>query len=152
MAEEGYPEIEDLEEDELETNVERQREAQENVYDDTLPSAGSKDDLFTLFWKVFRAGDSSKVGNLEKNELGELDLTVRDCQKIALLGETLGHPGFARFFWDQAQVTLRTSSSKKGWFTELFVSQKKFATKSRDTPNVQNLLNQPQKKKSFWRR
>ena len=47
-----------------------------------------KDDLFSLFWKMVNKADSSKIANLSKQELGMLNLPVRDCQKIALLALT----------------------------------------------------------------
>jgi hypothetical protein len=61
-----------------------------------------------------RTKQSSKVGNLDpKTELGMLDISVRDGQRIGLIADTLGHPGFGRFFDRQSEIILATSASKK---------------------------------------
>ena len=103
--------------------MEDQQEQQADAYDDLTPQYSDKDDLYSLFWKVVKTGQSSKVGNLDMKELGILNISVRDCQKIALLARTLNHPGFAYFFDRQAEIILATSASKEGWLPNLFVSQ-----------------------------
>jgi hypothetical protein len=95
-----------------------------------VPSRRKQDSLYTLFQKVWKAPDSSKVANLSLPELGKPMMTVRDAQYLALLAMTFKHPRFAMFFKHTSEIALATSASKKGWFTELFVSQKKFTTRS----------------------
>jgi len=113
----------------MEEGGESQQELQS--YDDLTPQYSQKDDLYSLFWKVVNTRNSSKVGNLDMKELGLLNMTVRDCQRIALLAYTLGHPGFARFFEGMSEIILSTSASKAGWLPELFVSQKRLSTKTK---------------------
>jgi hypothetical protein len=72
-------------EQQVEESVEVQREANEEYDEDNSPSPTNIEDLYSLFWKVINIKDSSKVGNLDKQELGNLDMNVRDCQAIALL-------------------------------------------------------------------
>ena len=74
-----------------------------------VPDLKTKDDLFTLFKRVWKAPDSSKVGNLSNQELGMLPMSVRDNQNMALLGKTLNLKGFAKFFNSRAEITLSTS-------------------------------------------
>lgn len=95
-----------------------------------VPSRRKQDSLYTLFQKVWKTPDSSKVANLSFSELGKPVITVRDAKYLALLAASFKHPRFAMFFQNTAEITLATSASKKGWFTELFVSQKKFTTRS----------------------
>ena len=95
-----------------------------------VPQRRKQDSLYTLFQKVWKTPDSSKVANLSFVELGKPVITVRDAKYLALLAITFKHPRFAMFFQNAAEITLATSASKKGWFTELFVSQKKFTTRS----------------------
>ena len=95
-----------------------------------VPERRKQDSLYTLFQKVWKTPDSSKVANLSLVELGRPVITVRDAKYLALLAATFKHPRFAMFFQNTAEITLATSASKKGWFTELFVSQKKFTTRS----------------------
>ncbi len=131
MEEENYEEYEDDEDDE------------DREYAN-IPDPKKKDDLFTLFRRVWKAPDSSKVANLSNQELGMLPMSVRDNQYLALLGDTFGHKDLASFFNSRAEIILSTSTSKKGWFTELFVSQKKFTSKSSS-----QTMNLPEKK-SKW--
>lgn len=139
--------VEENPDDFVEDQMVEDAETQQEVYDDMGPAPKPKDDLYSLFWKVVKAKDSSKVGNVTKTELGLLDLTVRDCQRIALIGDALGHPDFGDFFADQGEITLATSASKEGWLAELFVSQKKFSAKRRDRPTEP--VTTPSKKKKF---
>jgi hypothetical protein len=145
IYQEGIEQIEDQQEDEEEDATERQQE----IYEDVTPTYKAKDDLYSLFWKVIRMFDSSKTANLEKAELGMLDISVRDCQKIALLANSLGHPGFAKFFKAQGEIILATSSSRKGWLAELFVSQKRLKSREVKTPT---LPEQPPRRKGIFRR
>lgn len=94
------------------------------------PSMRKPESLFSLFRRVWRTTDSTKVANLDpKTELGDLGISVRDTKKIAYVSKILGHPGVNRYFTQLGEITLSTSMSKKGWFVELFVTSKKFAHK-----------------------
>lgn len=113
-------------------------------YDYPVPKPGES--LYTLFQNVLKLQDNSKVAWLTTGELGELNISVRDCQRIALISKTLHHPTFADFFRESGEIILRTSASRKGWFTELFVSQKKLAaTKS----TQQQLVSGPPKQRKW---
>ena len=108
-------------------------------YSEPKPIGG----VYALFQEVLSQTDSKKVANLGPTELGNLDLSVRGALNIAMLGETFHHPTFSKFFANQAEIINATSMSKKGWFTELFVTSKKFA--QRDTSSSVNLPQKPQK-------
>lgn len=124
-----YLENEDIAEQQ--DRLEEQGEDAESAEWADIPQKRKQDSLYTLFNKVWKSPDSSKVANLHPSELGKQPLmTVRDAQYLALLGSTLKHPRFAKFFRAAGEITLSTSASKKGWFTELFVSQKKFTTRA----------------------
>ncbi len=145
-----YPEetYEQDTEDSLEESVELSNEAQEDYAEDNSPTYAKADDLYSLFWKTINIQDSSKVGNLDVKELGMLDIAVRDCQNIANTAKILGEHKFSEWITEQAQIILRTSASKKGWLTELFVTAKKFASKEKRLGITQGP--QQQKPKSFW--
>lgn len=139
-----YPDDNYSEEEEWQDNfVDEQREQWEEA-GGNYPQAKRPDSLFSLFKNVWSTKDSSKVANLDKTELGDLGMSVRDCQRIALLSELLHHKKFAKYFAEQGEITLATSMSKKGWFVELFVTSKKFAHKG-------TLGNLVQNKKPKWR-
>lgn len=116
---------------EQQERMEDQSEEVESAEWADIPQKRKQDSLYTLFNRVWKSPDSSKVANLNVTELGKHPLmTVRDSQYLSLLGTTLKHPRFAQFFKASGEITLATSASKKGWFTELFVSQKKFTTRA----------------------
>jgi len=118
-----------LEQQELNEDIQTSQDDQlQEEYAETgsVPYNRKPDSLFSLFQKVWKSPDSSKVANLDKFELGKPDISVRDAQYLALLGATLKHRKFSSFFKMKGEITLSTSASKKGWFTELFVSQKKY--------------------------
>lgn len=94
------------------------------------PIQKESESVYSLFKKVLELERSSKVGNLDSTELGMLNMSVRDCQNIALMAYSLGHPVFGEFFKDKAEIILKTSASKRGWFVNLFVSQKKFTARA----------------------
>ena len=109
--------------------LDEQREMWEEQTGGNYPAARQSESLFGLFKSVWRTKDSSKVGNLDKNELGDLGISVRHAQEIANFSRFLGHTAVAGHFGNLAEITLSTSMSKKGWFVELFVTSKKFAHK-----------------------
>jgi len=115
-----------------------------------VPARRKQDSLYTLFQKVWKTPNSSKVANLSFTELGRPVITVRDAQYLALLAVTFKHPRFAMFFKNAAEITLSTSASKKGWFTELFVSQKKFTTKSTGFSGMGGAASSDKKKWSIF--
>jgi hypothetical protein len=140
---------EDVEE-QVETNVELSNEAQEDYAEDNSPSYEKPESLYGLFKETLVMEDSSKLGNLDSKELGMLDISVRDCQYIAETARELGEKDFAKWMDKQAQITLKTSASKRGWLTELFVTAKRFASKEKrlGIPGAEGV--QPQQNKSFW--
>jgi len=127
-AEHAFIEQEDY--NEQTDQMEEQGSTAEDIEWAEVPARRKQDSLYTLFQKVWKTPDSSKVANLNFKELGSPVITVRDAQYLALLAMTFKHPKFAMFFKNTSEITLATSASKKGWFTELFVSQKKFTTRS----------------------
>lgn len=146
-----YPDNDDYysQEDTFEDSVEATNEAQEEYAEDNSPTYSKLEDLYSLFWKTIRHKDSSKLGNLNEKELGMLDMSVRDCKHIAYTARLLGEEEFSTWMNSQAEIILRTSASKKGWLTELFVTAKRYASKERRLGINQE--NPPaQKPKNFW--
>jgi len=86
--------------------------------------------IYGLFDTVLNKPRSTKVSNVNKEELGSLGISVRDCKRIALLGTSFGHNKFANFFLSQAGIITDTAMSKDGWFTELFVTSKRYASRA----------------------
>lgn len=128
VTEEEFLDQEDY--NEQQDAMEEQQEQTEQVEWADVPQKRKQDSLYTLFQKVWKAPDSSKVANLNVPELGRPMMSVRDAQYLELLGKTFHHDKFGKFFKNGSEIILATSASKKGWFTELFVSQRKFTTRS----------------------
>jgi hypothetical protein len=138
--------VDDLAEQNVETNM----EAQEDYSEDMSPNFSEKEDLYSLFWKTINIKDSSKVGNLDSKEIGMLDISVRDCQQIAQTAVILDEKDFAKWMTEQGQIILRTSSSKRGYLLELFVTAKRFVSKEKRLGVPGDSGQQPQQSKTFW--
>jgi len=91
------------------------------------PSLGG---IYALFDKIQNKPNSTKVSNLDKEELGHLGISVRDCHRIALFGKSFGHTKFGNFFMSQAGIISDSSMSKYGWLTELIVTSKKYTSRT----------------------
>jgi len=128
-AVEGYLDEEDMAENQ--DRMDEQHDDIENIEWADVPQQKKNEGLYQLFNKVLKSKDNSKVANLDKYELGpQVFMNVRNAQFLALLGSTVRHERFAQFFYSLGEITLKTSASKKGWFTELFISQKKQTTRA----------------------
>ena len=103
--------------------------------------------IYQLFDTVLNKPRSTKVSNLNKEELGDLGISVRESMRIALLGKKFGHSKFGNFFLNQAGIVSDSAMSKDGWFTELFVTSKSYASRS-SASNVKTL---PQQSKGKWK-
>lgn len=142
---EGYTDQEEHQDNFLD----EQREMWEEQTGGNYPAARKPESLFSLFKKVWRTPDSSKVANLEKTEIGDLGISVRDAQNISSFSKFLGHKGVSDYFRNVGEITLATSMSRKGWFVELFVTSKKFAHKG-SLGNLEGQTSQQQAKQK-WR-
>jgi hypothetical protein len=133
-------------EEEIQDNyLDEQRELWEEQTGGNYPSARQPGDLFGLFTRVWRTKDSTKVANLDKGEIGDLGISVRHAQEISNFSKFLRHSAVSKHFANLAEITLSTSMARKGWFTELFVTSKKFAHKG----TLGQPINPQQKQK--WR-
>lgn len=129
-------------------SMDTQQEYQDSMIDSldaNYPTQKEQQSLYSLFKWVIQRKDSSKIGNLLKQELGDVKISVRSCQELALLGKEFDNPAYASWFGGIGEITLATSLSREGFLDELFVSQKKFATKARKSSSPLT----PQKWKLF---
>lgn len=125
--------------DELQEQQDTQQElmeTQQEQLEASYPVSKQESNLYNLFWKVYKVKDSTKVANLGKAEIGSLNISVRDSQKIGMLGNIFHHQKFGNFFFALGEITNSTSMAKDGWFTELFVSQKKQTVRAKKSSLV----------------
>jgi hypothetical protein len=106
--------------------------------------------IYGLFKDTLNRKDSLKVSNLQNNELGNWNLTVRDCKRIALISKTFHHPGVAQFFEKQSLIITDSAMSRNGWFTELFVTSKRYAARE-SSSSVKSSPSPSSSKKSKWK-
>ena len=142
----GY-EDEDFQEEygeELEDDIDGPNSEDLVGYSEPAPIGG----IYGLFDNVLNRHSSIKVSNVDpKTELGETGITVREAMKIGVLAETFKHPIFAQFFYQLAGITTDSAMSKNGWFTELFVTSKKYSQKASQA-SINNL---PQNNNKKWK-
>lgn len=84
-----------------------------------------KDSVFRFFKHVLSMKDSSKVANFNPHtELGMLELPVRNYLSIGNYCEQVEDlPDVAKWFYSEAEVIAATSMGKKGFLSQLFVTQ-----------------------------
>ena len=133
-------EIIDEIQDGLDTGTDIQ-DSQLDAYEgSTTPESQEKQSIYTWFWKVVKLQDPFKivkVGNLSNTEVGETDVSVRDCMNLAHLGTVFKHNTFADYFNARAKITSATSMAKKGWFMDLSISQKKVRERTKASSSGQ---------------
>jgi hypothetical protein len=86
--------------------------------------------VWVLINKGLQLPNTTRIGNVDKHELGDLGMNIREAQRVALIGDTFGHPIFSKFFFEHSNITTGTSMAKKGWFMELGISSKRFSERS----------------------
>ena len=126
---------ESMEDDEDYLDSEREEDFEDTEEsDENFDFGGSEPEplggIYGLFKETLNRKDSKKVSNLTNEELGQWNLSVRDCERIALISKTFKHPGVQAFFRDQSRIITDTAMSRKGWFAELFVTSKKYASRA----------------------
>jgi hypothetical protein len=139
--------LEEQQSDLTETQQEYQESALDSM-DANYPIQKEQQGLYQTLWKMITRGDSTKIANLQKVELGDHGITVRDAQHLWKLGDMFYNPAYADYFKQHAEITLATSMSRDGWLGELFISQKKMTTKSKKASNPLT----PQKWKIFGKK
>ena len=93
----------------------------------------TKDTVFKFFREILVSKDSTKVANLDNRELGQLDLSVRSYLEIAKYLEAEGLDKVQKYMEDKAEIIARTSMSKKGFWSQLFVTQIKKEQKLKES-------------------
>jgi len=94
------------------------------------PTAVQKDSVFKFFSKILTIKDTTRVGNLTAPEIGLGRLSVRGNKSIALYAEAEGLNLVRDYFNNQSNILTESSMSKKGFWSQLFVSQIKIERKA----------------------
>ncbi|MDD4049859.1 MAG: hypothetical protein PHX47_02505 [Candidatus ainarchaeum sp.] len=88
--------------------------------------AEGKGNVHSFFTKIIQNPDTTKVGNLDKEELGTPNLPVRSIKELELFAEDIWEDkGWASYFKKLSEIHTSTSLSKDGLLVKLSVTQKK---------------------------
>jgi hypothetical protein len=136
----------EYEHDQYYNTAENQEEDQFLGFSEGKPREG----LYALFEKISLTPKTIRVGNVDKHELGDLGISVREGMRVAMIGETFGHKRFAQFFYDQANIVTESSMAKRGWFQELFVTSKRSAERMTGTISPMRMGPTPGEPQSKW--
>ena len=134
MEESEYQDILEEAEDELDDSEDIREEQLDSYAVGTYPQAKEQQSIYNWFWKVVGLEEPLrvvKVGNLTTQEIGMHNVSVRDSLNLAHLGNVFHHKKFAAYFQALAQITAVTSMSKRGWFMDLSISQKRVRERSK---------------------
>jgi len=85
------------------------------------PIPEEKHGIFHFLTEALRSQDSSKVGNVDKEEL----FAVRNLKNGSLLFKMLGSDYIARWLNAESEIILATSDSKSGFLITAAITQKK---------------------------
>lgn len=88
--------------------------------------AEQKQNQHTFFTKVIQTEDTTRVGNLNIEELGEPKIPLRSCKELALFCKEIWQQDeWADYFEKEAQDLTATSLSKDAILIKLSVTNKK---------------------------
>lgn len=109
------------------------------------PKPPEKDNLFKFFREILKAPDTTRIGNVNQTELGQMKIGVRHYQQLAKYAEVEGLDIVSKYLMDQSQIITATSMSKKGFWSELFVTQIKKEKKDKEKPEKKGLFSMGKK-------
>lgn len=100
----------------------------------SYPKKAEREGIFAFLNKVLSTKDTSKVSNIDDQEL----FSVRTLQNISCFADEMGLPDVAKFIRERAEITLATADSKKGFLIDRAITHKR---------EMQTKLNEGGKKK-----
>jgi len=107
-------------------------------FDLGFPVPSEKEGMWPFFNKVLEKKDSSKTGNLDNKELEAVRIFMM-AGNFAEVWES----GISDYIRDKAQIVLKTSDSKNGFFLQTAVTQKK---------KLETRTNKSEGKRSWFKR
>ena len=105
----------------------------------TNPVPEEKHNTHRFLHNVATAIDTTKLGFLDKEELGAMKQTVRSYKELALIsGEVMGNDFFKNFFEKNSEIVTSTSLSKDAKLIELAVIQRREVSDISKPPPKEN--------------
>ena len=131
MAEEQEQPQEELTEDQIAERL--------SSYIGTTPTPEEKQNVHTFLHNVAVADNTTKTGNLEKEELGIPLHPVRTYQELALFCKEIANMDyFSDYFKKKAEITTATSLSRDAKLLNLAVMQKREIAEIAPKPRREN--------------
>lgn len=88
--------------------------------------AQEKSNVHSFFTRVIQHEDTTRVGNVKEEELGEPQLTIRGLKELEIFSRDIEESNlWANYFKKMADITTATSLSKEGFLLRLSVTNKK---------------------------
>jgi len=85
-----------------------------------------RQNLHSFFTKVIRSERTTKVGNLDTDELGTSKLPLRTYLELGLFCKDIaGDEDFSNYFEEMGEIQTASSLSKEGFLMKLAVTMKK---------------------------
>lgn len=106
----------------------------ENSNDPYLPDKPEKDSFYRFARDMLDKKDSTKIANVQKNELGTPKITLRAYQDLALYAQAEGLDKVSEYLYNKGEVISKTSMGKEGFWAKLLVTQIKKETKTSESP------------------
>lgn len=107
--------------EETETLTPEEKATLANYMNMNYPKQEEKTGIYQFFNKVLELEDSSKVGNLEAEELN----SVRNLQRAGLYAEEMGLELIKDYLQKRSEIIVATSLSKKGFLIKSIITTKK---------------------------
>lgn len=132
--------VEEKEEKKVEDMTEEELEEEVSHLIGTTPSGDDKYNAHKFLHDVVEAEDTTKLGYLSEEELGDSELTERAYKELELISkEIMKNTFFAEYFEKEAEIVTSTSLSKEAKLLDLSVIQKReISTGTNKAPQKEN--------------
>lgn len=114
---------EEVSDEEIEKLEEELKKLDDKDSSYTSPSSPKKDNIFKFFREILTTKDTTRIGNLKAEELGVSKLGVRHYQELANYAEVEDLDKVKEYFMNRSNIVTATSMSRKGFWSQLFVTQ-----------------------------
>ena len=105
---------------------ETEKAAVKDYYGFGAPIPEEKHNVHSFLNKVATSDDTTKVGNLTAEEIGQPRLTLRTYKELALISDyIMDNPVFKNYYNANGEILTSTSLSKDGKLINLAVVQKR---------------------------
>jgi hypothetical protein len=115
---------------------------EQQMYEEAMyggyPQAEEKHNIFTFFKKVILMDDTTRVANVNNEELGLVKIPVRTLLNLSLYCKEVGLSGLGHYFLKESHILTDSSLGREGFVPRLAVTQKReMETRRKDFSEAQ---------------